>query len=178
MNLKTGRTGVPLAILALGLLCDTTPAQASVQQTLEGSVVDASGAPADAANLLDTDYLLLYFSAHWCPPCRAFTPKLVDFYNTQGGGKRFDAVLISSDHSAEKMLTYMRETKMPWPAVQYGSTSLKTLQSTYSGAGIPRLVLIDMQGTVLADSYAGKKYIGPHQALKELSTLLAEPATK
>ena len=23
----------------------------------------------------------IYFSAHWCPPCQAFTPKLVDFHN-------------------------------------------------------------------------------------------------
>ena len=22
-----------------------------------------------------------YFSAHWCPPCRGFTPQLVKFYN-------------------------------------------------------------------------------------------------
>ena len=23
----------------------------------------------------------IYFSAHWCPPCRAFTPVLVEFHN-------------------------------------------------------------------------------------------------
>ena len=22
----------------------------------------------------------IYFSAHWCPPCRGFTPKLVEWY--------------------------------------------------------------------------------------------------
>ena len=26
------------------------------------------------------DLVLYYFSAHWCPPCRQFTPMLKDFY--------------------------------------------------------------------------------------------------
>jgi nucleoredoxin len=29
---------------------------------------------------LDDKYLLLYFSAHWCPPCKGFTPKLSKAY--------------------------------------------------------------------------------------------------
>ena len=30
-----------------------------------------------AADLDDCDVIGLYFSAHWCPPCKAFTPQLV-----------------------------------------------------------------------------------------------------
>lgn len=40
---------------------------------------DGSSLSADAA-LVGKDVILVYFSAHWCPPCRAFTPVLKDFY--------------------------------------------------------------------------------------------------
>ena len=28
----------------------------------------------------EVDIICYYFSAHWCPPCRQFTPVLADFY--------------------------------------------------------------------------------------------------
>ena len=40
---------------------------------------DGSSQLADAA-LAGKSVILIYFSAHWCPPCRAFTPVLKDFY--------------------------------------------------------------------------------------------------
>jgi len=40
---------------------------------------DGSSHSADAA-LAGKDVILIYFSAHWCPPCRGFTPVLKDFY--------------------------------------------------------------------------------------------------
>ena len=30
--------------------------------------------------LKDKKIICYYFSAHWCPPCRSFTPILGDFY--------------------------------------------------------------------------------------------------
>ena len=29
----------------------------------------------------DSPLVGIYFSAHWCPPCRGFTPKLVEFFS-------------------------------------------------------------------------------------------------
>jgi nucleoredoxin len=31
-------------------------------------------------SIKDSGVLCLYFSAHWCPPCNEFTPKLGEFY--------------------------------------------------------------------------------------------------
>ena len=33
--------------------------------------------------LSDKKIIAYYFSAHWCPPCRNFTPILSDFYTVK-----------------------------------------------------------------------------------------------
>ena len=40
---------------------------------------DGTKKPSSEA-LAGKDIILIYFSAHWCPPCRGFTPILKDFY--------------------------------------------------------------------------------------------------
>lgn len=38
--------------------------------------------PITAEEALDNvEIICYYFSAHWCPPCRMFTPILADFYS-------------------------------------------------------------------------------------------------
>ena len=46
----------------------------------------------------DLKYVGIYFSAHWCPPCRNFTPVLAEFYNAVNqNGKIFEVIFVSSD---------------------------------------------------------------------------------
>ena len=43
-------------------------------------LVRSSGKAVKGSKSLSKKKLIgLYFSAHWCPPCRAFTPELVKF---------------------------------------------------------------------------------------------------
>ena len=59
----------------------------------------------------------IYFSAHWCPPCRGFTPRLVDFYKEcKEAGKTFEVVFVSSDRNQEEFDGYFGE--MPWLALR------------------------------------------------------------
>ena len=80
----------------------------------------------------------LYFSAHWCPPCRAFTPKLADWYNKLKGGEigeKFEIVFLSSDRDEKSFNEYYGE--MPWLAVSYDNRECKV--SKHSKKGIKLL---------------------------------------
>jgi thiol-disulfide isomerase/thioredoxin len=120
---------------------------------------------------------LLYFSAHWCPPCRKLTPALVDYYNhVAPQHPEFELIFVSSDKSPFGMETYMRDTKMPWPAIDYQKVDGKDAIKKYAGEGIPDLVLVDASGKVISDSYEGKKYLGPAKVITDLDAIFAGSA--
>jgi nucleoredoxin len=116
----------------------------------------------------------LYFSAHWCGPCRKFTPQLVAYYNQIARDHpEFELIFVSADKSADGMAAYMRESGMPWPAIDYGKLANVAALQKYAGRGIPDLVIVDASGKVLADSYVSGKYVGPAKVLDDLSTIFA-----
>jgi len=116
----------------------------------------------------------LYFSAHWCGPCRKFTPQLVAYYNQiTRDHPEFEIIFVSADKSAEGMATYMRESGMPWPAIEYGKLANVPALQKYAGKGIPDLVIVDASGKVLADSFVSGKYVGPARVLDDLSAIFA-----
>jgi thiol-disulfide isomerase/thioredoxin len=120
----------------------------------------------------------LYFSAHWCAPCRKFTPQLVEFYNrVTPQHPEFEIVFVSCDRSPFGMETYMRDTQMPWPAIEFGKLPGKEALRKYAGEDIPCLVVVDASGKVVSDTYAGKKYIGPEKVLMDLDAIFAKTST-
>ncbi|KAH7696928.1 nucleoredoxin, partial [Aphelenchoides avenae] len=51
----------------------------------------------------------LYFSAHWCPPCRQVTPILKDFYNELTDSEDFEIVFVPFHRSDADLQSYLKE---------------------------------------------------------------------
>jgi nucleoredoxin len=128
----------------------------------------------DDEALADKKLIGLYFSAHWCGPCRKFTPELVDYYNRVAPQHpELEVIFVSSDRSAAEMEAYMHEMNMPWPAIEYLKLPQKGAIAKYAGSGIPCLVVVDQTGKVISDSYAGQQYRGPKKVLSDLDAIFA-----
>lgn len=93
-------------------------------------------------------YKLLYFSAHWCPPCRGFTPKLGMFYDAVNAQhKQVEIIYISRDKNPDQYNEYYSE--MPWVALPYEDKArVAALGNRYQVQQIPALLLIDDHGVM------------------------------
>lgn len=118
----------------------------------EGSFLTADGAVIDA-DAVSADRIGLYFSALWCPPCRDFTPLLVDTYNElNADSQQFEVIFVSADRDDEAMRRYMSEYNMPWLAVPFADEARINLPRDHQVRGIPRLVILDGEGNVLVEN--------------------------
>lgn len=84
----------------------------------------------------------LYFSAHWCPPCRSFTPRLASAL-ASGRFPQLAVVFVSSDRDPASFQSYYNE--MPWLAVPYESMQRPMMGSAFQVRGIPSLIILDAQ---------------------------------
>jgi thiol-disulfide isomerase/thioredoxin len=107
--------------------------------------------------LSDVEAIGVYFSAHWCGPCRAFTPKLSKQYTAlKAAGKKVEIIFASSDQNDASFQEYYGE--MPWLALPFDRRDLKkVLSSKYSIEGIPALIFLDAKtGETLATNGRGE----------------------
>eukprot|EP00470_Lotharella_oceanica_P002624 CAMPEP_0170173410 /NCGR_PEP_ID=MMETSP0040_2-20121228/6700_1 /TAXON_ID=641309 /ORGANISM="Lotharella oceanica, Strain CCMP622" /LENGTH=309 /DNA_ID=CAMNT_0010414581 /DNA_START=15 /DNA_END=941 /DNA_ORIENTATION=- len=107
----------------------------------------------------EADYVAIYLSAHWCPPCRRFTPAFAEAYKAieKKGGKKLATIFVSCDKTEKAFQEYFGT--MPWHAVPFsakdyigfGSKAGKHLNCT----GIPTLAIFDKEGKMLERSGTG-----------------------
>lgn len=91
----------------------------------------------------------VYFSAHWCPPCKAFTPQLVDTYQRiRERGHDFEVIFVSSDRSEESYNVYI-ET-MPWLRIPFSQEERRRkLARALDVQAIPTLVILDPRDNII-----------------------------
>ena len=98
----------------------------------------------------DAPFLGVYFSAHWCPPCRGFTPKLKNFYEVANKEKKqLEIVFVSSDRSEAEYNEYTGT--MPWLSVPFGNEAIDNLNDAFEVQGIPCFLLFNNEGKLLDD---------------------------
>lgn len=110
---------------------------------LLGDVVDPKGQVTTNAQLLESKYVGLYFSAHWCPPCRAATPKLASLYpKIRELGHDFECVFVSSDKDQSSFDDYF--ATMPWKALPFDRRDdASLLRKRFQISGIPTLIILE-----------------------------------
>lgn len=147
----------------------------SFSDELEGQLVRLENNQLSAVpkgHLANKKIIALYYSAHWCPPCRAFTPGLVrDYKKLAEKYPQFELIFVSNDHSEPDMLEYMKWGKMPFPALKFGAQEKIPAVEKLSAEGIPYLVVVDADGKELAGR-GNTDWIHPSKIMPELEKLL------
>ncbi len=156
-------------------LIDPMKRPSRIANALRGKLMDAQGKPADEAKLDTAKVFALYFGASWCGPCRQFSPSLVKYVNKTNSPVMM-TVMMSNDEEDGKMLGYMKEEKMPFPALPLAVLQKNGLLISYTGKMIPQLLIVDRFGKLLADTYQNGQYVGPAVALRQLDGILRAAA--
>jgi len=123
--------------------------QTAFTQLFGETLVGKAGNLNTTEALKDVDAVGVYFSAHWCPPCRGFTPVLGKKYKAlKEAGKKVEIVFVSSDRDEAAFKEYYGE--MPWLALPFSLRDKKNaLSSKFGVRGIPMLVILGADGEVI-----------------------------
>ena len=87
-----------------------------------------------------TPFVGFYFGAKWCPPCRAFSPKLSQF--AKENASNFSVVFVSADKSAEESMQFVKGKSfyvVPWKH----QSSREQLMKHYNINSFPTLIVVD-----------------------------------
>jgi thiol-disulfide isomerase/thioredoxin len=139
---------------ALGI---PTPSDQSFADIFGPTLLKSVGQPGlpTLEALGDAEVVAVYFSAHWCPPCRQFTPVLTKvFRDLVAAGKKLAIVFASADKDEAGFKSYFGT--MPWLAIPFENREVnQRLGARLRVSGIPSLVLLHRNGGVLSKDGRG-----------------------
>jgi len=143
----------------------TIPIDSSfINSSLGPNLLSSAGVRKDTSETLTNARLIgLYFSAHWCGPCRSFTPMLAEMYEyltetypTHG----LEIVFVSSDRDEQSFQNYYQS--MPWKAIPFDQLQFvkQALNVTYGVRGIPSFVVLDaVSGEVVVSASESRQEV-------------------
>ena len=109
-----------------------------------------------------------YFSAHWCPPCRQFTPILKDAYEEMGKESQdIEIIFVSSDRTADDMKNYMKDSHGNWLAVPHNSDTAQGLKTKFGIQGIPMLIVCKRDGSIITKEARSDVQKGSSELMKK-----------
>lgn len=121
---------------------------------LDGNLVKLRGKSLKSFKDLQkpSKYYVFYYTASWCPPCQAFTPSLVQFYE-KNKNDNFELILITSDRDEGAMKDYAVEKKMPWPQLKLRKAADFKKKFQHGVTGIPSVIVCELDGTKLEGNF-------------------------
>merc|ERR1719384_1408984 len=94
----------------------------------------------------DNEIIGIYFSAHWCGPCRKFTPELMERYKGwKERGRKLNIVFVSLDKDRESFDEYYRSMNNEWLTISFNETGRrKDVNNKLNlNKSIPYLMFVD-----------------------------------
>ncbi|XP_047320515.1 probable nucleoredoxin 1 [Impatiens glandulifera] len=124
--------------------------------------------------------ILLFFSAHWCHPCRDFIPKLTEVYNQiKEKDAEFELIFVSIDHDQASFDEYF--ATMPGLALPFGDERNEGLSRLFKVQGIPTLVALGKTGSTVSTkvremvmSHGAKAYPFDEEKMEEIEKELED----
>ena len=167
------------ALAILIFLASTVPSGATgFAESLRGKLVKldpASGelVPHEIPAVPKTEFFMIYFSGHWCAPCRKMTPAIVGFYNEiRKDHPGVELIFVSADRSEGAMRGYMKWAGMPWPALAWDQREAVEEIVRLRPSAVPYMALFDGEGQLIGASETGGFNFGIPKLLNGLQEKL------
>ena len=111
----------------------------------------------------DAKVYLCFFSASWCPPCRAEMPRIAKTYvETLKDDPDIELIHFSRDQNDEKALAWAKENDVRFPVVSFEGGNPLDLHCN----GIPHLFIIKANGVLLEEGHPASLFT--EEKLREL----------